>query len=117
MSSSRGTAADEKMRAAGVSEAARAAFARRLERLAGGDTGVMHGDELEPVRAPPAFADLPDECDPAILDSAVVIKLNGGLGTSMGLSAPKSLIEVKPGGSFLDAIVRQGVGPRRPHPP
>src|SRR4051794_11046254 len=115
MSSSRGTAADEKMRDAGVSEAARAVFARRLERLAAGDTGVMHGDELEPVRDLPAFADLPDECDPAVLDSAVVIKLNGGLGTSMGLSAPKSLIEVKPGVTFLEVIVRQVLALRRRH--
>ena len=109
------SASDEKMRAAGVSEAARTAFARRLDRLEGGDTGVMHGDELEPVRGLPAFADLPDECDPAVLDSAVVIKLNGGLGTSMGLSAPKSLIEVKPGVTFLEVIVRQVLALRRRH--
>src|SRR4051794_21192795 len=108
-------AADEKMRAAGVSEAARAAFARRFARLLAGDSGEMHGDELEPVGELPAFSDLPDECDPAVLDSAVVIKLNGGLGTSMGLSAPKSLIEVKPGMSFLEVIVRQVLALRRRH--
>ena len=38
---------------------------------------------------------------------AVVIKLNGGLGTSMGLSRAKSLIEVKDGLRFLDIIARQ----------
>src|SRR3954469_9223326 len=103
------------MRAAGVSEAARAAFARRFERLVAGDSGVMDGAELEPVRDLPAFADLPGECDPAVLDRAVAIKLNGGLGTSMGLSAPKSLIEVKPGRSFLDVIVRQVLALRRRH--
>jgi UTP--glucose-1-phosphate uridylyltransferase len=103
------------LRAAGVSEAARTAFARRFERLVGGDSGVMGGDELEPVRELPAFDDLPDECEPAVLDRAVVIKLNGGLGTSMGLSAPKSLIEVKPGVSFLDVIVRQVLALRRRH--
>jgi UTP--glucose-1-phosphate uridylyltransferase len=103
------------MRAAGVSEAARTAFARRFERLVGGDSGVMGGDELEPVHELPAFDDLPDECEPAVLDRAVVIKLNGGLGTSMGLSAPKSLIEVKPGVSFLDVIVRQVLALRRRH--
>jgi UTP--glucose-1-phosphate uridylyltransferase len=103
------------MRAAGVSEGARTAFARRFERLVGGDSGVMAGDELEPVHELPAFDDLPDECEPAVLDRAVVIKLNGGLGTSMGLSAPKSLIEVKPGVSFLDVIVRQVLALRRRH--
>ena len=42
-----------------------------------------------------------------MLDRLVVIKLNGGLGTSMGLSGPKSLLEVKPGKSFLDVIATQ----------
>ena len=108
-------AAEEKMRAAGVSEEARAAFARRFERLARGDTGLMHGDELEPVPDLPAFNELPGECDPAAVDRAVVIKLNGGLGTSMRLSAPKSLLEVKPGVSFLAVIVRQVLALRRAH--
>jgi UTP--glucose-1-phosphate uridylyltransferase len=113
MTSSPRAKSDEKMRAAGVSDAARASFARRFERLVAGDSGMMHGDELEPVRELPAFEHLPDECEPAVLDRAVVIKLNGGLGTSMGLSAPKSLIEVKPGASFLDVIVRQVLALRR----
>jgi UTP--glucose-1-phosphate uridylyltransferase len=37
----------------------------------------------------------------------VVIKLNGGLGTSMGMTGPKSLVEVKDGLTFLDIAVRQ----------
>jgi UTP--glucose-1-phosphate uridylyltransferase len=115
MTSSPRAKSDEKMRAAGVSDAARASFARRFERLVAGDSGMMHGDELEPVRELPAFEHLPDECEPAVFDRAVVIKLNGGLGTSMGLSAPKSLIEVKPGVSFLDVIVRQVLALRRRH--
>jgi UTP--glucose-1-phosphate uridylyltransferase len=106
-------AADEKMRAAGVSDGARAAFARRFERLLQGDSGVVHGDELEPVTDLPRLEDLPAADAP--LDRAVVIKLNGGLGTSMGLSGPKSLIEVKPGVSFLDAIVRQVLALRPRH--
>ena len=36
-----------------------------------------------------------------------MIKLNGGLGTSMGMSRAKSLLEVKDGLSFLDVIARQ----------
>lgn len=42
-----------------------------------------------------------------ILDRLVVIRLNGGLGTTMGCSGPKSFIEVKEGMSFLDIAVRQ----------
>ena len=39
--------------------------------------------------------------------ACAVLKLNGGLGTSMGLQGAKSLIEVKPGASFLDIILQQ----------
>ena len=42
-----------------------------------------------------------------MLGRLAVIKLNGGLGTSMGLSGPKSLLEIKPGTSFLDALATQ----------
>jgi len=108
-------AADEKMRAAGVPDAAREAFARAFQRLLDGDRGVVHGDELEPVHDLPALDDLPEAGAPPALDRAVVIKLNGGLGTSMGLHAPKSLIEVKPGVSFLDVIVRQVLALRARH--
>jgi UTP--glucose-1-phosphate uridylyltransferase len=107
-------AADEKMRAGGVSDAARDAFARLFERLLAGDSGTIPGDELDPVHDLPAFEELPSEGD-APLDRAVVIKLNGGLGTSMGLHGPKSLIEVKPGATFLDVIVRQVLALRRRH--
>ena len=107
-------AADGKMRAAGVPDAAREAFARRFERLVAGDSGAIHGDELEPVREVPALDALPPAGE-APLDRAVVIKLNGGLGTSMGLHGPKSLIDVKPGVTFLDVIVRQVLALRDRH--
>ncbi|KAG9395501.1 UTP--glucose-1-phosphate uridylyltransferase family [Carpediemonas membranifera] len=42
-----------------------------------------------------------------LLDQLVVLKLNGGLGTSMGCTAPKSTIEVRDDRSFLDLIVQQ----------
>ena len=41
------------------------------------------------------------------LRQTVVIKLNGGLGTTMGLQGPKSLITVKNGLSFLDITANQ----------
>ena len=43
----------------------------------------------------------------ALLSQAVVIKLNGGLGTGMGLQGPKSLLAVRDGVNFLDLMVRQ----------
>ena len=48
------------MRAAGVSDAAREAFARRFERLVAGDNGAIHGDELEPVRELLSLDELPE---------------------------------------------------------
>src|SRR3954447_10503967 len=105
----------EKMRRDGVGDAAVQAFADAYERLREGETGVLPESEIEPVDDLPAATDLPDAGEEAggALDHAVVIKLNGGLGTSMGLTGPKSLVEVKDGLTFLDIIVRQGLGLRR----
>jgi UTP--glucose-1-phosphate uridylyltransferase len=108
-------AAEEKMRRAGVSDAAIAAFRRAYEQLLAGDTGKLPSEELEPVRDVRSLDDLADEAPPDLIDRAVILKLNGGLGTSMGLSAPKSLIEVKPGRTFLDVIVQQVLALRRGH--
>ena len=44
-----------------------------------------------------------------------MLKLNGGLGTSMGMTKAKSLLEVKDGLTFLDVIVRQVLHLRERH--
>jgi UTP--glucose-1-phosphate uridylyltransferase len=108
-------AAEEKMRRAGVPEVARVAFRRMYAQLTAGDAGELPGDELEPVRDVRRLEDLTDDATGELLDKVAIVRLNGGLGTSMGLSAPKSLIEVKPGHSFLDVIVRQVLEMRRRH--
>ena len=43
----------------------------------------------------------------SMLSKLVVIKLNGGLGTSMGCRGPKSIIPVRNDLSFLDLTVQQ----------
>jgi UTP--glucose-1-phosphate uridylyltransferase len=96
----------EKMREAGVGQAAIDTFAYYYEQLREGASGMLPESEIEPVGDLPELDDLP-EGDPALVDSAVVIKLNGGLGTSMGMTRPKSLIEAKDGLTFLDLIVGQ----------
>ena len=104
----------DKMRSDGVGDAAVQAFADAYERLREGESGVLAEAEIEPVPDVPAADELPavePEAGGAI-DHAVVIKLNGGLGTSMGMTGPKSLVEVKDGLSFLDIIVRQVLGLR-----
>jgi UTP--glucose-1-phosphate uridylyltransferase len=106
-------AAEARMRAAGVSDTGVRAFARLYELFAGGDRGVLASAELEPVPAVPSLEDLDDGAGDA-LDHTVLIRLNGGLGTTMGLSGPKSLVEVRPGLTFLDIIARQARAARLP---
>lgn len=102
-------AAVEKMRADGVADIAIRTFAHHYERLRAGDAGVLAESEIEPVDELPDADDLPDDEQGAreALAQTVVIKLNGGLGTSMGMTGPKSLLEVKDGLTFLDITVRQ----------
>jgi UTP--glucose-1-phosphate uridylyltransferase len=95
----------EKMRRAGVPDAAIATFSHYYEQLAAGESGMVPEDAIEPVRDLPDAEELPEGEPP--LDEAVVIKLNGGLGTSMGMDRAKSLLEVKDGLAFLDVIARQ----------
>jgi UTP--glucose-1-phosphate uridylyltransferase len=101
----------DKMRVEGVGEEAIATFAHYYEQLREGASGMLPESEIEPVDDITVLDDLPD-ADPGVLDAAVVIKLNGGLGTSMGMTRAKSLIEAKDGLTFLDIIVGQVLGLR-----
>ena len=108
--------AKERMRSAGVPDIGIRAFARLYRLLVEGDRGLLPGDELSPVGDLPNVDELPPERSARdLLDRVVVVKVNGGLGTSMGLSAPKSLIEVKPGLTFLGVIVQSVLEVRRRH--
>jgi UTP--glucose-1-phosphate uridylyltransferase len=108
-------AATEKMRADGQSEDAIRTFARAYEQLEAGASGTLPDRELEPVRDVPAADELPARDPAAALDRVAVIKLNGGLGTSMGMTRAKSLIEAREGLSFLDVIARQTLALRARH--
>src|SRR3954466_15695856 len=108
-------AAEEKMRREGVPDAAIATFRHYYEQLVAGGAGVPPAPELEPIEDIPEADALPEEAGAAALDRAVVIKLNGGLGTSMGMEKAKSLLEVKEGHTFLDIIVRQILELRSEH--
>jgi UTP--glucose-1-phosphate uridylyltransferase len=105
----------EKMRADGVADLAIRNFSHHYERLEAGEQGMLAESEIEPVEDVPDAEQLPDGGDAAreALDRTVVVKLNGGLGTSMGMTKAKSLLEAKDGLSFLDVIVRQVLEVRR----
>jgi UTP--glucose-1-phosphate uridylyltransferase len=106
-------AALDKLRADGAGDAALASFRHYYEALQAGEEGMLAEADIEPVEEVPSVADLPQAIDPDVLDRAVVLKLNGGLGTSMGMTRAKSLLEVRDGQSFLDIIVRQVLELRR----
>ena len=85
-------------------------FAYYYEQLVTGQTGYIAEDEIEPVRELPDVEQFPsylEKIGEHALRKTAVIKLNGGLGTSMGLEKAKSLLKVKDGLTFLDIIARQ----------
>jgi UTP--glucose-1-phosphate uridylyltransferase len=94
------------MRREGLPEIAIDTFAHYEELLRQGDQGTLPESQLEPLTDVPGADALPD-ADESDLERAVVLKLNGGLGTSMGMTKAKSLLEVKDGHTFLDVIAHQ----------
>ncbi len=104
-----------KMAAAGLPPLEIETFRRAYARLQAGDTGYIPAAVAQPIADVPRFVDLPpaDRDGVAALGRAVVCKLNGGLGTGMGLDGPKSLLPVKDGLTFLDISVRQVLTIRR----
>lgn len=110
-------AAVQKMREEGVADAAINAFEHYYRQLEAGETGLMPEDSIEPVTELPHLDDLPSDPDAEreALRKAIVLRLNGGLGTSMGLTGAKSLLEAKDGLSFLDVIARQVLALREQH--
>jgi UTP--glucose-1-phosphate uridylyltransferase len=100
--------ATEKMRAAGVTDTAIAIFADYYRQLAAGTTGIVSEDSIMPIGDVARYEDrAPTAEDVEAFGRTVMIRLNGGLGTSMGLSAAKTLLPVRDGLTFLDLIARQ----------
>ncbi|RMG48390.1 MAG: UTP--glucose-1-phosphate uridylyltransferase [Acidobacteria bacterium] len=100
------------MRAAGLPELAIKIFQRHYERLLSGERGFIPEQEIRPVSELPdaeALGDAEADAGREVLPRTVTIKLNGGLGTSMGLERAKSLLRVKGELTFLDIIARQAL--------
>ncbi|MDA0242243.1 MAG: UTP--glucose-1-phosphate uridylyltransferase [Chloroflexi bacterium] len=101
-----------KMEAEHLPELAVRTFQFYYEQLHAGYTGLIPESALEPVGSLPDADQLGEELaavGTAALPHTVVLKLNGGLGTSMGLEKAKSLLVVKEGLTFLDIIARQAL--------
>ena len=96
------------MAAAGVDEIAIETFAHYFRLLEHGETGMVPESSIEPVEMPSlSSVEVADDVAADAIRTTAVIKLNGGLGTSMGMDRAKSLLCVRRGLSFLDIIARQ----------
>ncbi len=99
-----------KMEAADLSDMMIRVFHYYYNQLLAGATGYVTSLHAQPVRAITDYEALDERYATAgesVLDKVVMVKLNGGLGTSMGMDGPKSLLPVKEGLSFLDVTVNQ----------
>ena len=101
----------DKMRAAGLPAYVEKSFTYYFGQLCADETGIVRESDIRPVDASSvaSFESLADYLGAGAdaLSRASMAKLNGGLGTSMGLERAKSLLEVKEGLSFLDITARQ----------
>jgi UTP--glucose-1-phosphate uridylyltransferase len=107
-------AAERKMREHEAPAAAIRTCLHHYDALVAGEEGTLPDRDLAPVDDVASLERL-GPGDESALDRTVVVKLNGGLGTSMGLTRAKSLIEAKDGLTFLDVVVRQVFALRRRH--
>src|SRR5579859_2261038 len=108
---------ERKMRGAGLSSAAIRAFEHGYQTLVAGQDATIPESSIVPVRELPRLEDISTEQydSRALISQSAVIKLNGGLGTSMGLERAKSLLIAKNGLTFLDLIARQVLHLKKHH--
>ena len=110
---------ERKMTDEGIARLIIDTFRFYYNKLIRGERGLLSREDIVPI----AKGDIADaetldrftEQGCQAVRETVIFKLNGGLGTSMGLSKAKSLIEVKGGLNFLDIIARQILSHRGKH--
>jgi len=90
-----------------VAQSAISAFESTFNSLVSGNTGIIPESTITPVPELVHTDSLAIEPDADLLASTVVLKLNGGLGTGMGLDKAKSLLKVKNDETFLDLTAKQ----------
>jgi len=95
------------MKAEGLSQMVIRTFSAYYEALVKGESGKISGVQAPGAEQLIGYEQLMGKERNDLLKSIAVIKLNGGLGTSMGLSQAKSLLPVKGNMNFLDIITRQ----------
>lgn len=99
-----------RMRAEGLPDIAIRTFAYYYWQLNSGETGIIAESDIEAIDTLPDAEKLPvglEKVGSDALRHTILLKLNGGLGTGMGLEKAKSLLPVKNGLTFLDIIAKQ----------
>ena len=86
-------------------------FKHYYKKTVNGEKGLIFENKIKPLKNGEikTFESLPAYAAEgrSVLQKTVAITLNGGLGTSMGLTGPKSLVPAKDGKTFLELILRQ----------
>jgi UDP-N-acetylglucosamine pyrophosphorylase len=90
-------------------------FLSQYEKMTAGEESVIREENIQPVDD---VADIETLADfslqgEAVLNQSVMLKLNGGLGTGMGLEKAKSLLTAKENLSFLEIIIKQVISQRK----
>jgi phosphoglucomutase len=96
-----------KMEAEGIATSAISAFESTFNSFASGNTGMIPESTISPSPDLVNTDSLDITPDTELLKETVVLKLNGGLGTGMGLDKAKSLLKVKGNDTFLDLTAKQ----------
>ncbi len=98
----------EIMKEEGLEDLVIQSFSNSYYKILEGATGTLSETEIEPpVKENLIDYDNLEPVTSSPLEKLAVIKLNGGLGTSMGLKKAKTLLKIKGGYNFLDVIARQ----------
>lgn len=87
-------------------------FENYYNKLVSGETGLISENEITAVESLPDYRILGDrqrKTGQKNLSRTIFLKLNGGLGTSMGLERSKSLLKVRGNYTFLDVIAQQSI--------
>lgn len=103
---------EAKMRRGRVPDVAIESFRRHYQTLVddpNGSAGMIRSAQIRSPAHVDEVERLPDlrSTGEAALRDTLVLKLNGGLGTGMGMSGPKSLLPAKHDLTFLEVIVKQ----------
>ena len=95
------------MEAEGIAQSAISAFESTFNSLVSGNTGIIPEDTISPAPDLVKTDAIDIEPDTGLLAETVLLKLNGGLGTGMGLDKAKSLLKIKGNDTFLDLTAKQ----------